>query len=262
MHVDCWLLFHSEEDEKPTLTRAAADAECEAARAVAREQAKLEREAVAVAATARQVLACEGCGRAGAGGLCEACGCRRETEALTVRTAQLVPARSLAPSASASDAAALDARVRTAIGRKAAAEWSEFLEISDPDDLDADQARAELAAALAAHSTVQQIADQAKASALAAFGRTDEADTEADRAYRTEQGRRWFQPHRRSRRRRRDESLHHRPEPRRPPPADNAPGADARAGRRGAPPRPGPRRGRTGCRSSPPAPSTVTPAGW
>ncbi|MEU1090061.1 hypothetical protein ACFYPN_31615 [Streptomyces sp. NPDC005576] len=98
----------------------------------------------------------------------------------------------LASSASAVDVAALDTRVRTAIGRKVAAEWAQFQEISDPADLDDDQERAELAAALTARSTVQQIADQAEASALAAFGRTDDADTEADRAYRTEQGRRWF----------------------------------------------------------------------
>ncbi|MFF7365021.1 hypothetical protein [Streptomyces sp. NPDC008125] len=106
---------------------------------------------------------------------------------------QLVAARTLDPAASAADIAALDVRVRTALDRKVAAEWAEFLELSDPAELEDDQARAELAAALTAHSTVQQIADQAEASALAAFGRTDEAGTEADRAYRTEQGRRWFQ---------------------------------------------------------------------
>ncbi|WEH43988.1 hypothetical protein [Streptomyces sp. AM 2-1-1] len=169
------------------------EAEREAARAAARERAELERQAAAVAATVRQALACEDCGQTGAGGLCEACGCRRETETLTARAVQLVAARTLDPAASAADVAALNVRVRTAIDRKVAAEWAQFLEITDPAELEDDQERAGLAAALTAHSTVQQITDQAAASALAAFGRTDEADTEADRAYRTEQGRRWFQ---------------------------------------------------------------------
>ncbi|MFF7365016.1 hypothetical protein [Streptomyces sp. NPDC008125] len=169
------------------------DAEREAARAAAQQRAEAERQAAAAAATVRRALACEDCGQNAAGGLCETCGHRRETETLTARTVQLVAARTLDPSASTVDVAALDARVRTAIDRKVAAEWAEFLELSDPADLEDDQERADLAAALTAHSTVQPIADQAEASALAAFGRTDEAEAEADRAYRTEQGRRWFQ---------------------------------------------------------------------
>ncbi|MGW2841858.1 hypothetical protein ACWCWD_29235 [Streptomyces sp. NPDC001493] len=169
------------------------EAEREAARAAARERAELERQAVAVVETVRQALACEDCGQDAAGGLCEACGCRRETETLTARTVQLVAVRTLDPSASTVDVAALDARVRTAIDRKVAVDWAEFLVLSGPADLEDDLARADLAAALTARSTVQQIADQAAASALAAFGRTDEAEAEADRAYRTEQGRRWFQ---------------------------------------------------------------------
>ncbi|MGW1466571.1 hypothetical protein ACWCPT_19740 [Streptomyces sp. NPDC002308] len=164
----------------------------EAARAAARERAELERQAAVVAATVRQALACEDCGQTGSGGLCEACGCRRETEVLTVRAVELVAARMLAPSAGAVDVAALDTRVRTAIDSKVATEWAQLLEISDPADLDANQDDAELAAAFTARSTVQQIADQAAVSALAAFGRTTEADTEADQAYRTEQNRRWF----------------------------------------------------------------------
>ncbi|WEH43991.1 hypothetical protein [Streptomyces sp. AM 2-1-1] len=168
------------------------EAEREAARAAAQERADLKRQAAAVAATVRQALACEDCGQTGAGGLCEACGCRRETETLTVRAVQLVAARTLDPSASAVDVAALEVRVRVAIDRKVAAEWAEFLELS-PAELEDDQERADLAAALTAHSTVQQITDQAETSAVAAFGRTDEAQAEADRAYRTEQGRRWFQ---------------------------------------------------------------------
>ncbi|WP_405456311.1 hypothetical protein OG786_05175 [Streptomyces sp. NBC_00101] len=109
-----------------------------------------------------------------------------------MRTVQLVAARTLERSAGAGDAASLDARVRTAIDRKVAAEWAEFLELSAPADLEDDQGRADLVAVLTVHGTIQQITDQAERTALAAFGRTDEADTEADRAYRTEQGRRWF----------------------------------------------------------------------
>ncbi|MEU1091420.1 hypothetical protein ABZ401_32215, partial [Streptomyces sp. NPDC005892] len=143
------------------------------------------------------MLACQDCGQGGSGGLCEACGCRREAtalttqiEALTARTEMLVAARS-ADVSSPDAVAAICARVRTAIDRKVAADWSEFLEITDPAELAADPARAELAAAHTAYGTVQQIAVQAERTALAAFGRTGEAEAEADRAYRTEQGRRW-----------------------------------------------------------------------
>ncbi|MGW2082482.1 hypothetical protein ACWCOW_37185 [Streptomyces sp. NPDC001939] len=48
------------------------------------EKAEHEREAAAAADAARQALACEDCGQQQAGGLCEACGYRRRTEALTV----------------------------------------------------------------------------------------------------------------------------------------------------------------------------------
>ncbi|MEU1091580.1 hypothetical protein ABZ401_33065, partial [Streptomyces sp. NPDC005892] len=173
------------------------EAEREAARAVARERAELERQAAAAATTVRQVLACEDCGQDGSGGLCEACGFRREAtalttqiEALTARTEMLVAAWS-ADVSSPDAVAAICARVRTAIDRKVAADWSEFLEITDPAELAADPARAELAAAHTAYGTVQQIAVEAERTALAAFGRTGEAEAEADRAYRTEQGRRW-----------------------------------------------------------------------
>lgn len=43
-----------------------------------------ERAAAAAAETVRQALACEDCGQQQAGGLCEACGYRRRTEALVV----------------------------------------------------------------------------------------------------------------------------------------------------------------------------------
>ncbi|GGZ19559.1 hypothetical protein [Streptomyces nitrosporeus] len=105
---------------------------------------------------------------------------------------QFVAAWPLGPSADAADVAAVDARVRTAIDRKVAADWAEFLEITDPADLENNQARADLAAALTAHGTVQQIAGETERTALAVFGRTEEAEAEADQAYRTEQGRRWF----------------------------------------------------------------------
>ncbi|MFS0697993.1 hypothetical protein [Streptomyces nitrosporeus] len=45
---------------------------------------------------------------------------------------------------------------------------------------------------LAAHGTVQQITEEAERTALAVFGRTEEAEAEADRAYQTERNRRWF----------------------------------------------------------------------
>ncbi|MFD7432114.1 hypothetical protein ACFV6Z_34415 [Streptomyces sp. NPDC059818] len=47
------------------------------------------RSANADADAVRQALACEDCGQQQAGGLCEACGCRRRTEALIVEAAMV-----------------------------------------------------------------------------------------------------------------------------------------------------------------------------
>ncbi|MGC4966296.1 hypothetical protein ACLQ2H_09785 [Streptomyces globisporus] len=91
------------------------------------------------------------------------CGCRREAKALATRTEMLVAAWS-ADVNNLDGGAVVRRRVRTGIDRKVASGWAEFLEITDPAELAADPARAEIAPTL----TAQQIADQTAASALAA----------------------------------------------------------------------------------------------
>ncbi|WP_331726482.1 hypothetical protein [Streptomyces uncialis] len=164
----------------------------EAARAAAAEQQERERHAAAAADAVRQALACEDCGRGQAAGLCETCGHRRQTEALIGEAGLLAAAGSADLSDPGSIAGAV-ATVRTAIGDTTAAAWQEFLEITDVATLEADPQAAADAYAFTAFQAAQQAVGTYQDKALAMLRRTQEAETEARRAYRSEQGRPWFQ---------------------------------------------------------------------
>ncbi|MCX4546505.1 hypothetical protein [Streptomyces sp. NBC_01565] len=162
----------------------------DAARAAGAEQAEREREAAAAADAVRQALACEDCGQQQAGGLCEACGYRRQTAALTVE-AGLVAAAWSADLDNPASVAAATAEARATIERKAAAEWEEFLEITDRVELEnSGPVATETIRAFAALQTAQQAIEEFWRCALSVLGRTQEAEAEAQRAYGTERNRR------------------------------------------------------------------------
>jgi hypothetical protein len=168
----------------------------DAARAAAAERAERERQEAAAAEAVRQALPCEDCGRDQAAGLCERCDHRRQTEAL-IREAGLFAAAGSADLTDPSSVAAVAAQARTAIGDSVATAWQEFLEITDVAALEADPEAAQDAYAFAALQTAQQAVQEFQDNALAMLGRTEEAEAEARRAYKTEQGRHWFKhnPH-------------------------------------------------------------------
>jgi DNA-binding MarR family transcriptional regulator len=174
--------------------RAAAEqARRDAARAAAQERAERERAAAAAAEAARQALPCQICGRARAAGLCELCNHRRQTETL-IGEAALLEATWSADLTDPASVAAVTAKVRAAITQSIATAWQEFLQITDVAALEADPKAAEDAYAFAAFQTAQQAVQEYQDHALAMLGRTEEAESEARRAYQAEQSRPWFQP--------------------------------------------------------------------
>ncbi|GHB33024.1 hypothetical protein [Streptomyces chryseus] len=160
-----------------------------AARAEAAALAEAERQA---AAAALRVLPCEDCGQEQAAGLCEVCGYRRRTEALTVEAGMLAAAVSADLDDSQAVAAVL-VHVRATLqvtGQKAV---DDFLGAAEPGQLDADPLGTASVLAYGALQAVQDAAPEYRRQALEMLGRTEEAEAEARRAYRTEQGRHWFQ---------------------------------------------------------------------
>ncbi|MFH9655605.1 hypothetical protein ACH4MT_32525 [Streptomyces anulatus] len=177
-------LVRRQEQARAEKARRAAD------RAADQERAKDERAAAAAAETVRQALACEDCGQQQAGGLCEECGYRRRTETLTVETGLLA----------ATWAAALDdpddidavTGVRASLEADIKHTQREFLDSVQPGELDTDPAGAAAVLAFAALQTVEAALSDYRSDALGRLGRTEEAEAEARRAYKTEQERRWF----------------------------------------------------------------------
>ncbi|MFJ4966782.1 hypothetical protein ACIP6P_30760 [Streptomyces sp. NPDC088729] len=163
----------------------------EEARAADQERAERERAAAAAADAVRQALACEDCGQQQAGGLCEACGYRRRTEALIVE-AGMVAATWSADLADQADIAAVTAEARAALEREVAAVHTRYLGAMDQAAQDEDPAGVASVLAYGALQTVQEALPEFRHSALNRLGRTEEADAEARRAFKTEQGRRWF----------------------------------------------------------------------
>ncbi|MET9986194.1 hypothetical protein ABZ176_28755 [Streptomyces rochei] len=164
----------------------------DAARAAAWERAERERQEAAAAEAVRQALPCEDCGRDQAAGLCEACDHRRQTETL-IGEAGLLAAACSADLSDPGDVAAATAGARTAIGSGIAAAWEEFLQITDVAALEVDPEVARDAYAFTAFETARQAVQECQATALAMLGQTQEAEAEARRAFKAEQGRPWFQ---------------------------------------------------------------------
>ncbi|MGW6463976.1 hypothetical protein [Streptomyces rubiginosohelvolus] len=163
----------------------------EEARAADQERAERERAAAAAADAVRQALACEDCGQQQAGGLCEACGYRRRTEALIVE-AGMVAATWSADLADQADVDAVTADVRASLAADIERARRAFLDSAPPGELDADPIGAAAVLAFGALRAVEAALPEFRSSALGRLARTEEAEAEARRAYKTEQGRRWF----------------------------------------------------------------------
>uniref|UniRef100_UPI003F49A75A hypothetical protein n=1 Tax=Streptomyces achromogenes TaxID=67255 RepID=UPI003F49A75A len=163
----------------------------DAARAAAQEQAELERAAAAAADVVRQALPCEDCGLQRSGGLCEACGFRHRTEA-AIAEAGLIAATWSADLTDPGNVAVVTADVRAALERDIAAARADYLHALDPADQEADPVGTAAALAYGALHAVQEALPEYRRCALAMLGRTEEAEAEARRAYKAEQGRPWF----------------------------------------------------------------------
>ncbi|MET9535576.1 hypothetical protein ABZY02_34340 [Streptomyces sp. NPDC006649] len=155
------------------------------------ERAEAERAAAAADDAVRQALGCEDCGQQQAGGLCEACGYRRRTEALIVE-AGLVAATWSADLNDQGEVAAVAADVRSSLEADIECTRDQFMELVAPGELDADPVAAASATAFAGLQAVEQALLEYRSRGLGRLGRTEEAEAEAKRAYATEQGRRWF----------------------------------------------------------------------
>ncbi|MDQ0701052.1 hypothetical protein [Streptomyces sp. W4I9-2] len=162
-----------------------------AARAAAAQRAEHDRQAAAAADAVRHALQCEDCGQEQAAGLCEACGYRRRTDALVAETA-LVAATWAADLDDQDAVAAVAADVRASLAESMAQARGAFMDLMEPDELDADPVSAASALAFCALQAVEQALPEFRVSALGRLRRAEEAEAEARRAYRTEQGRRWF----------------------------------------------------------------------
>ncbi|WP_267717324.1 hypothetical protein [Streptomyces sp. CoH17] len=145
-------------------------------------------EALAGSLGSSRAQPCEDCGRDQAAGLCEACDHRRQTETL-IGEAALLAAAGTADLSDPGSVAAVTSEARTAIGSGIAAAWQQFLRITDVAALEA----ARDAYAFTAFDTARQAVQEFQTTALAMLGRTEEAETEARRAFKAEQGRPWFQ---------------------------------------------------------------------
>lgn len=170
---------------------AAEQARRAAARAADLERAEAERAAAAAAEAARQALPCADCGQQQAGGLCETCDCRRQTEALTAEAGLVAAAWSAAPD-DPDDLAGVVDHVRAELDARIGVAWREFLSLVEPSAMESDPARAALAQALTALQVVEQAVPEYRRCALAMLARAPEAEAEAAKAYATEQRRRWF----------------------------------------------------------------------
>ncbi|MFG3429619.1 hypothetical protein [Streptomyces californicus] len=163
----------------------------EEARAAAQERAEHERAAAAAAERVRQALACEDCGQQQAGGLCEGCGYRRRTAEAMVE-AGLTAAAWAADLDDAGDVALVTSGVRASLEQEIADVHSGYLGALDPAGRSEDPAGVAAVLAYGALRTVEEALPEFRRSALKQLGRSEEAEAEARRAYRTEQNRRWY----------------------------------------------------------------------
>ncbi|MFJ3673676.1 hypothetical protein ACIPSE_45265 [Streptomyces sp. NPDC090106] len=163
----------------------------DAARAAAQERAETDRRAAEATAAARQALPCEDCGRSQAAGLCECCDHRRQTQAL-IGEAGLLAAAWSADLTDPDSVAAVAAQTRAAISDNVTTAWQEFLQITDAAALEANPETMQDLYSFTAFQTAQQAVQEHQDTALTMLGKTREAEAEAQRAFRTEQGRPWF----------------------------------------------------------------------
>ncbi|MFD4766255.1 hypothetical protein [Streptomyces niveus] len=133
-------------------------------------------------------MPCGNCGREATGGLCEACGHRRQTEIL-IQQAGLFAATWSADPADKVAVEAASGEARTGIERAIARDWQEFLQITNPADLEADPVTDEIARAFSAFQTARWEAGEYEQCALSRLGHSAEAQAEGRRAYRVEQNR-------------------------------------------------------------------------
>ncbi|WP_172387103.1 hypothetical protein [Streptomyces sp. MNP-20] len=139
----------------------------------------------------RRGLPSSGSGRSA--GLCEACDHRRQVEVL-IGEACLLAATWPADPTDQVAVAAVAAEVRTAIEDAIAAEWVQFQKITDPAVLEAVGPDAvEDAAAHNAFLVAESAAADYRHEALVMFGRSEDVQAEARKAYATEFAKPWFQ---------------------------------------------------------------------
>lgn len=106
--------------------------------------------------------------------------------------AGLVAATWAADLTDAAGVTAVTSHVRELLAADIAKAQGDFMALVEPGELDADPAGAASVLAFAGLQAVEAALPEYRSSALGRLGRTGEAETEARRAYRTEQGRRWF----------------------------------------------------------------------
>ncbi|WP_242513920.1 hypothetical protein [Streptomyces leeuwenhoekii] len=139
------------------------------ARTADQERAEREHAAAAAAETVRQALACEDCGQQQAGGLCEACGYQRRTEALIVE-AGMVAATWSADLADQADIDAVAADVRASLAADIKRARRAFLDSAPPGELNADRIGA---AAVLAFGALRMWRRRCRNSAAARWGAWD-----------------------------------------------------------------------------------------
>ncbi|MEU1568624.1 hypothetical protein ABZ504_51510, partial [Streptomyces mirabilis] len=180
------------EAEDAAIRRAKAEAEqsCrQAACAVAEARGQTEHKSAAAAEALVPAESCADCGAQHSSGLCEACGYRREARRL-VAEAGLIAAAWSADLGDAVGVQVVVADVRASLERDAAAAQERFLRLMDPAEIEADRQGVDTCLAFNALQAVQAALPEHRQKALAMLTRTPEAESEARRAYVTEQGRR------------------------------------------------------------------------
>ncbi|EST17907.1 hypothetical protein M878_46135 (plasmid) [Streptomyces roseochromogenus subsp. oscitans DS 12.976] len=160
----------------------------DAARAAARERAEREQQEAEAAWLARGMLPCEDCGLPESAGLCPQCTSRRRTKELARHTETLIrEAVELAVAARAdlTDPDAVRAMIeqceRDTRTLLAAACERACCQDEDPD-----------AVAHTAPQVARRIRDERREAALRRLARSEDAEAEAQRAFQSEQGRRWY----------------------------------------------------------------------
>ncbi|MGQ4357622.1 hypothetical protein [Streptomyces drozdowiczii] len=162
-----------------------------AARAAAAQEADREREARAAAKAVLRAVPCAGCGVPRAAGLCEACSLRRRAEE-AMAEAGLIAATWAANLNDPDDIAAVTRGVRASLEQEIADVHTQYLDALSQTEAETDPTGMAAVLAYSALRTVEEALPEFRSSALKGLSRTEEASSEAHKAYKTEQGRRWF----------------------------------------------------------------------